>query len=97
MKGILWVAALTGVAALVLFVLMILGVLPANSVKLVEGYMPMQMLFELVFFVGVFAVISYLLNKSGVPLPRFWQGIAFWAFILLYLLREEDTLWAVDH
>jgi hypothetical protein len=85
MKGILWVAALAGVAALVVFVLMILGVLPANSVKLVEGYMPMQMLFELVFFVGVFAAISYLLNKSGVPLPRFWQGIAFWAFILLYL------------
>ena len=85
MKGILWVAALAGVAALVLFVLMILGVLPANTVKLVEGYMPMQMLFELAFFVGVFAVISFLLNKSGLPFPRFWQGIAFIAFILMYL------------
>ena len=74
MKGILWVAALAGVAALVLFVLMILGVLPANSVKLVEGYMPMQMLFELAFFVGVFAAISYLLNKSGLPSQGFGRA-----------------------
>jgi len=85
MKGLLWIAGLAGAVAVVVLVLMIFGLLPANTVKLVEGYMPMQMLFELAFFVGVFAVISFLLSKSGFPLPRFWQGIAFWAFILLYL------------
>lgn len=53
--------------------------------KLVEGYMPMQMLFELAFCVGVFAGMSYLLTKSGMAIPRFWQGILFWVFILLYL------------
>ncbi len=85
MKGLLWFAGLAGAVAVVVLVLMIFGLLPANTVKLVEGYMPMQMLFELAFFVGVFSAISFLLNKSGFPLPRFWQGIAFWAFILLYL------------
>lgn len=85
MKGLLWIAALAGVVAIIAVVLMIFGLLPANTVKLVEGYMPMQMLFELAFFVGVFAAISYLLSKSGLPFPRFWQGIAFWVFILLYL------------
>ncbi|MGQ0810499.1 MAG: c-type cytochrome [Nitrospiraceae bacterium] len=53
--------------------------------KLVEGWMPMQMLFELSFCVGLFALVSYLLNKSGLAIPRFWQGILFWVFILLYL------------
>ncbi len=56
-----------------------------TSLKLVEGYMPMQMLFELALCVAVFAGISYLLSRSGVMLPRFWQGILFWVFILLYL------------
>ena len=56
-----------------------------TSLKLVEGYMPMQMLFELAFCVAVFAGISYLLNRSGISLPRFWQGILFWVFILMYL------------
>jgi hypothetical protein len=56
-----------------------------TSLKLVEGYMPMQMLFELAFCVAVFAGISYLLSRSGVQLPRFWQGILFWVFILMYL------------
>ena len=37
-----------------------------TSLKLVEGYMPMQMLFELAFCVAVFAGISYLLSQSGV-------------------------------
>src|SRR5688500_19892927 len=56
-----------------------------TSLKLVEGYMPMQMLFELAFCVAVFAGVSYLLSRSGVSLPRFWQGILFWVFILMYL------------
>lgn len=53
--------------------------------KLVEGYMPMQMIFELAFCVGVFSLISYMLNKSGLAMPRFWQGILFWVFIQMYL------------
>jgi hypothetical protein len=56
-----------------------------TSLKLVEGYMPMQMLFELAFCVAVFAGISYLLNRAGIAMPRFWQGILFWVFILMYL------------
>ncbi|MBA2252543.1 MAG: cytochrome c [Nitrospirales bacterium] len=56
-----------------------------TSLKLVEGYMPMQMLFELAFCVAVFAGISYLLSRSGIEMPRFWQGILFWVFILMYL------------
>jgi hypothetical protein len=56
-----------------------------TSLKLVEGFMPMQMLFELAFCVAVFAGLSYLLSKSGIEMPRFWQGILFWVFILLYL------------
>ena len=40
-----------------------------TSLKLVEGYMPMQMLFELAFCVAVFAGISFLLSRSGVSLP----------------------------
>lgn len=53
--------------------------------KLVEGYMPMQMIFELAFCVGVFALLSYMLNKSGLAMSRFWQGILFWVFLLMYL------------
>ena len=56
-----------------------------TSLKLVEGYMPMQMLFELAFCVAVFAGISYLLSRAGIAMPRFWQGILFWVFILMYL------------
>ena len=61
------------------------GVMPATSLKLVEGWMPMQMLFELAICVAIFTLASYLLSAGGVQIPRFWQGIAFWAFILLYL------------
>ncbi len=56
-----------------------------TSLKLVEGYMPMQMLFELAFCVAVFAGISYLLSRSGILMSRFWQGILFWVFIIMYL------------
>ena len=56
-----------------------------TSLKLVEGYMPMQMLFELAVCVGIFALLSYFLSKSGLGIPRLWQGIGFVIFILLYL------------
>lgn len=56
-----------------------------TSLKLIEGFMPMQILVELAFCVGVFALMSYLLKKSGLGIPRFWQGIGFWVFIWMYL------------
>ncbi|TAJ32203.1 MAG: cytochrome c [Nitrospirae bacterium] len=56
-----------------------------TSLKLVEGFMPMQMLFELALCVALFALTSHLLGKGGKAMPRFWQGILFWTFIVLYL------------
>jgi hypothetical protein len=85
MKALMSVGALIGVVGLLLLVGMIFDVVPSNTVRLVEGYMPMQMLFELTLFVAGFTGLSYLLNSMGMGIPRFWQGIAFWAFILLYL------------
>src|SRR5512134_2520761 len=85
MKALMSVGALIGVVGLLLLVGMIFDVVPANTVRLVEGYMPMQMLIELTAFVAGFAGLSYMLSSMGMPLPRFWQGIGFWAFILLYL------------
>src|SRR5512145_996719 len=85
MKALMSVGALVGVVGLLLLVGMIFDVVPANTVRLVEGYMPMQMLIELTAFVAGFAGLSYMLSSMGMPLPRFWQGIGFWAFILLYL------------
>ena len=60
---------------------MIFGVVPSNTVRLVEGYMPMQVLSELAIFVAGFAGLSYMLNSMGIAFPRFWQGILFWVFI----------------
>ena len=85
MKALMSVGALVGVVGLLLLVGMIFDVVPANTVRLVEGYMPMQMLFELTLFVAGFAGLSYMMSSMGMPFPRFWQGIGFWAFILLYL------------
>jgi Cytochrome C oxidase, cbb3-type, subunit III len=85
MKALMSVGALVGVIGLLLLVGMIFDVVPANTVRLVEGYMPMQMLTELTLFVAGFAGLSYMLSSMGMPLPRFWQGVGFWAFILLYL------------
>jgi hypothetical protein len=75
---------LGGIVAVILG-LLAFGVMPANSIKLVEGFMPMQMLFELGVCVALFSAMSYLLKKGGMSIPRFWQAIAFWAFIILYL------------
>jgi len=85
MKLILWAGAIVGAIALVVLLVMVGGLLPPQTIKLVEGYMPMQLLAELAFFVGVFALMSYLLKKNGLGIPRFWQGISFWIFIVLYL------------
>src|SRR2546430_6357991 len=85
MRVILLAGAVIGGIALVVFLVMVAGLLPPQTIRLVEGYMPMQLLAELAFFVAVFTVISYLLKKNGLGIPRFWQGISFWLFIILYL------------
>ncbi|TKB82682.1 MAG: cytochrome c [Nitrospira sp.] len=85
MKGILYLGALVGGVAVLLLVSMVLGIIPPETVRLVEGYMPMQMVFELACFVAGFTAISYLLGAAGTPMPRFWQGILFWVFVWVYL------------
>src|SRR5262245_10796579 len=85
MKALMSVGALVGVIGLLLLVGMIFDIIPSNTVRLVEGYMPMQMLIELTCFVAGFAGLSYMVGAMGMTFPRFWQGIRFWAFILLYL------------
>jgi len=85
MKALMSVAALIGVIGILLLTGMILDIVPSNTVRLIEGYMPMQVLFELTLFVAGFTGLSYMLGTMGMAFPRFWQGIAFWCFILLYL------------
>src|SRR5262245_2692891 len=85
MKALMSVGALVEIIGLLLLVGMIFDVVPSNTVRLVEGYMPMQMLTKLALFVTGFAGLSYLLSSMGMAIPRFWQGIGFWTFILLYL------------
>ena len=85
MKALMSVGALIGVVGLLLLVGMILDIVPSNTVRLVEGYMPFQMLVELALFVAGFAGLSYLMASMGMAFPRFWQGTLYWVFILLYL------------
>ena len=42
--------------------------------KLVEGYMPMQMITELAICILFFAAINFSLKKAGVGIPKFWAG-----------------------
>ncbi|RMH38293.1 MAG: cytochrome c [Nitrospirae bacterium] len=53
--------------------------------KLVEGYMPMQMIAELTLCILFFAALNYMLKKAGMGIPKFWAGIGVWVFIQLYL------------
>ena len=85
MKALMSFGALVGVIGILLLGGMTFNIVPSTTVRLVEGYMPMQMLFELTCFVAGFAGLSYMMSAMGMPFPRFWQGIGFWAFILLYL------------
>jgi len=85
MKALMSLGALVGVAGLLLLSGMTLDIVPSTTVRLVEGYMPMQLLFEVGCYVLGFAGLSYMLNAMGMAIPRFWQGIGFWVFFLLYL------------
>jgi len=84
-SAILWIGGIFAGAVILTLALLSFGLLSARSVTLVEGYMPMQVLAELAFCVAVFTCLSYLLAKSGLAMPRFWQGVLFWTFIVLYL------------
>ena len=53
--------------------------------KLVEGYMPMQMISELACSILVFALINWTLGRAGMAIPKFWAGIGVWIYIQLYL------------
>ena len=85
MKALMSVCALAGVLGLLLLGGMVFDIVPSNTVRLVEGYMPVQMLLEFACYVAGFAGLSYMASSMGMPIPRFWQGIGFWVFVLLYL------------
>jgi len=53
--------------------------------KLVEGYMPMQMIMELSGAILLFVVINWSLNRAGMGIPKFFAGIGVLAFIWMYL------------
>ena len=85
MKALMSLCALIGVAGLLLLGGMVLDIVPSTYIRLVEGYMPIQMLLEVACYVIGFTGLSYTLNAMGMAIPRFWQGIGFWVFFLLYL------------
>lgn len=55
--------------------------------KLVEGYMPMQMITELAICILFFSICNYLLKRAGIGVPKFWAGILVWCFINLFYLK----------
>ena len=85
MKALMSLGALIGVAGILLLGGMIFDIVPSTYVRLIEGYMPVQMLLEVSCYVIGFAGLSYMMSAMGMAMPRFWQGIGFWAFFLLYL------------
>ena len=58
MKAIMAVGALIGVVGLLMLVGMIFGIIPSPTIRLVEGYMPMQMITELAIFVAGFTGLA---------------------------------------
>ena len=77
MKALMSVGALIGVVGILLLAGMVVGIIPTNTVRLIEGYMPVQVILELTLFVAGFTGISYLMASMGMPFPRFWQAILF--------------------
>jgi len=47
MKALMSIAALMGAAGLLLLAGMTVGIVPSNTVRLIEGYMPVQVIAEL--------------------------------------------------
>ena len=62
MKALMSLGALVGALGLLLLAGMILDVVPSNTVRLVEGYMPMQMLIEVACYVAGFTGLSFMLS-----------------------------------
>src|SRR5262245_42639075 len=85
MKALMSVGALVDVIGLLLLVGMIFDIIPSNTVRLVEGYMTMQMIIEHTCFVAGFAGLIYMMSSMCMQFPRFWQVIGFCVFILMYL------------
>ena len=85
MKLLMSLGALVGVAGILLLGGMTFDIVPSTYVRLVEGYMPIQMLLEVTCYVVGFTGLSYMLDAMGMAIPRFWQGIGFWVFFMLYL------------
>ncbi len=74
MKALMSVGALISVLGLLMMIGMIFGVRFHNTVRLVEGYMPMQVLSELATFVTGFTGLSYLANSMGITIPSVLAG-----------------------
>ena len=53
--------------------------------KLVEGYMPMQMITELACSILVFSLVNWSLGRAGIGISKFWAGIGVWIYIQMYL------------
>jgi hypothetical protein len=85
MKALMSVGALIGVLGLLMLIGMIFGVVPSNTVRLVEGYMPMQVLSELAVFVAGFTGLSYLASSMGMPSRGFGRVCCFGHLSKTYL------------
>ncbi len=77
MKALMSVGALVGVIGLLLLVGMIFDVVPSNTVRLVEGYMPMQMLIELTGFRRRICWIKLHDGLNGHAVASFLAGYRF--------------------
>ncbi len=53
---------------------MIFDIIPSNTVRLLEGYMPVQMLVELTIFVAGFTGLSYMMSSMGMAIPALLAG-----------------------
>ena len=66
MKALMSVAALMGAAGILLLAGMTVGIVPSNTVRLIEGYMPVQVIAELTLFVAGFTGLSYMM--AAIPM-----------------------------
>ena len=77
MKALMSVGALMGVVGILLLAGMIVGIVPSNTVRLIEGYMPVQVISELTLFVAGFTGLSYMMASMGMALPAVLAGDSF--------------------
>ena len=77
MKALMSVAALIGVVGILLLSGMVVGIVPSNTVRLIEGYMPVQVILELSLFVAGFTGLSYMMGAMGMAVPTVLAGNSF--------------------